>query len=245
VHTLEKPSCICEFENQLNEVGRAIYKWTFHSQPFPYSWFDLCSWHIQSEKNAVSIWLSCNASESIRKEFDQHNAELEKSILRLGRLEKRLEKISPELAKSDRAKELLDDVRGLIEVKLALMHGFLSDLSRAFGWNREKIEVASKNDKREVVDASRPEEASLPEAALKAIVDGGMAGLLNEAGKLPAAQRYSKTMMEMLKDSCYYAWTVEDWVTHLGAGKKTVLETDAWDHIKRWREENKRERLGE
>jgi len=107
-------------------------------------------------------------------------------------------------------------------------------------------EVASKNDEREVVDSSRPEEASLPEAALKAIVDGGMAGVLNEAGKLPAAQRHSRTMMEMLaKDARYYWWSAEDWVVHLKSSKPTILETDAWDHIKRWREENKRERLAE
>jgi hypothetical protein len=93
---------------------------------------------------------------------------------------------------------------------------------------------------------STAEGNGLPYEALKAIVDGGMAGVFTQAGKLSAAQRHSKTMMEMLKkDSRYYAWTVEDWVAHLKAGKKTVLETDAWDHIKGWRQENKREKLGE
>jgi hypothetical protein len=109
-----------------------------------------------------------------------------------------------------------------------------------------RVENALPQQKLPESDASRPEEASLPETALKAIVAGGLAGVLNEAGKVPAAQRHSRAMMEMLaNDTRYYWWSAEDWVVHLKSSKPTILATDAWDHIKRWREENKRERLGE
>jgi hypothetical protein len=94
-------------------------------------------------------------------------------------------------------------------------------------------------------DDDRSRDASLPDAALKAIVAGGMAGVLTEAAKLPAVERHSQTMMEMLKDKRYYAWVLEDWVVHLGASKKTIQRTPAWGHIMAWREENKREMLSE
>jgi len=97
-----------------------------------------------------------------------------------------------------------------------------------------------------VVDSSRPDEGSLPDAALKAIVAGGMAGVLNEAGKLPAAERYSKTMMEMFEqDSRYLEWTLEQWEVHLGGSKKTIQGCDAWKYRMARREGNKRERLSE
>jgi hypothetical protein len=84
-------------------------------------------------------------------------------------------------------------------------------------------------------------ESSIPELALKALLDSGMAGVVSQAIKVPAKQRHSQAMMTMLEeDSKYYAWTLEDWQLNLKAAKKTVLETAAWTHIQQWREENKR-----
>jgi hypothetical protein len=84
-------------------------------------------------------------------------------------------------------------------------------------------------------------ESSVPELALKALLDGGMAGVVSQAIKVPAKQRHSQAMMTMLEeDSKYYAWTLEDWQLNLKAARKTVLETAAWTHIQQWREENKR-----
>jgi hypothetical protein len=83
----------------------------------------------------------------------------------------------------------------------------------------------------------------LPEAALKAVIDGGLAGVLAAASKVDAVMKHSETMMAMLKtDNKYYAWTADDWVTHLEAAKRTILATDAWGHIKARRLENKAKR---
>lgn len=91
--------------------------------------------------------------------------------------------------------------------------------------------------------ASWPEDLSLPKAALKAVVDGGLAGVLAAANKVDAATKCSETMMAMLKtDNKYYEWSADDWVSHLQAAKRTILATDAWDHIKEWRLENKAKR---
>lgn len=94
-----------------------------------------------------------------------------------------------------------------------------------------------------VDDASRPEDVSLPKAALKAVVHGGLAGVLAAANKVDAATKCSETMMAMLRtDNKYYDWSADDWVSHLQAAKRTILTTDAWDHIKEWRLENKAKR---
>jgi hypothetical protein len=93
---------------------------------------------------------------------------------------------------------------------------------------------------------STTEHDGLPNEALKAIVAGGMAGVLTEAGKIPAAQRYSQTMMQMFEqDSRYLEWTLEQWQAHLRGSKKTIQGCDAWRYRMARREENKRERLSE
>jgi hypothetical protein len=264
VHTLEKPSCIYHFERELNLVGVAIFKWTLDtSQPFPCSWDDLYKWHLKTKNRSVSFWLSTHMSDEIRVKFDGLDSWLMKTILRLCALQKRLNQAVLDHSDSAETKKKIESQFVLLDLQFAAMREFFEDLANAFGWIPNNYDYpsqdflhgfcisvfeksASKIAERAVVDASRPEETSLPEAALKAIVDGGMAGVLNEAGKLPAAQRHSRTMMEMLaKDARYYWWSAEDWVVHLKSSKPTILETDAWDHIKRWREENKRERLGE
>lgn len=83
----------------------------------------------------------------------------------------------------------------------------------------------------------------LPSAALGALIGAGLGSVLNEARKLPAVDRHSRTMMETLaKDASKYDWTLDDWVVHLKASKKTINATPAWDHIQQWREDKKQQR---
>jgi hypothetical protein len=83
----------------------------------------------------------------------------------------------------------------------------------------------------------------LPSAALGALIDAGLGSVLNEARKLPAVDRHSRTMMEMLaQDASKYDWTLDDWRGPLKASKKTIQATDAWKHILQWREDKKQQR---
>jgi hypothetical protein len=83
----------------------------------------------------------------------------------------------------------------------------------------------------------------LQDAALKALIDGGLAGVLAAASKVDAATKHSETMMTMLKtDTKYYEWSADDWVTYLKAAKGTIIKTRAWKHIKDWRSGNKEKR---
>jgi hypothetical protein len=83
----------------------------------------------------------------------------------------------------------------------------------------------------------------LPMLALKAVMDGGDPGLINQAMKVPAKTRYSTTMMKMLDgDPKYFEWGLEDWAIRLGGAKKTILATDAWRRITEYREQNKQDR---
>jgi hypothetical protein len=85
----------------------------------------------------------------------------------------------------------------------------------------------------------------LPRLALKAVIDGGDPGLISQAIKVPAKQRYSMTMMSMLReDRSYYEWSLEEWANHLGASKPTIQSTDAWREIMKHREQNKQDRAG-
>lgn len=82
------------------------------------------------------------------------------------------------------------------------------------------------------------------DAALKAVVDGGLAGVLAAANKVDAVTKHSETMSAMLKnDNGYYSWSADEWATYLKAAKGTIIKTDAWQHIKGWRLENKANRI--
>ncbi len=88
--------------------------------------------------------------------------------------------------------------------------------------------------------ASAPGE-TIQQAALRAVVDGGLSGVLNQADSCSAVDKASATMSDMLKkDSGYYDWTVDQWVRHLSRSRKTIIKTPAWDHIRSWRNDNKK-----
>lgn len=137
----DKPACIRNFQDQLNDLGRVFYKSNFGNQPFPYSFYDLCFWHAKSANKAVSIWLSCHAGERLRADFESLDLQISKSTVRLGNLEGRLKRVSEESAKSARALQMLDDARGDIEVACAMMYGFLTDMELAFNWTETPPEV--------------------------------------------------------------------------------------------------------
>ncbi len=78
-------------------------------------------------------------------------------------------------------------------------------------------------------------------AALRAVVDGGLSGVLNQADSCSAVDKASATMSDMLKkDSGYYDWTVDQWASHLCRGKKTIIKTAAWKQVLGWRNDNKK-----
>jgi hypothetical protein len=78
-------------------------------------------------------------------------------------------------------------------------------------------------------------------AALLAVLDGGLLGVLNKAESCSAVDKASATMFEMLKtNNAYYDWTLDDWARHLNRAKNTINKTDAWKHILRWRLDNKK-----
>ena len=86
----------------------------------------------------------------------------------------------------------------------------------------------------------------IPRLALQAVIDGGDAGLINQAIKVPAAERYSATMMKMLaEDRKYYEWGLDDWAIHFSASRKTIQSTDAWRYIMAYRERQKQNRSKE
>jgi hypothetical protein len=96
------------------------------------------------------------------------------------------------------------------------------------------------------VDDSNQTKTALPEAALKAVIDGGLASVMNQAIKVPAKQRHSETIMRMLKsDARYYEWSLDEWASHLGASKKTIQDTEGWRSIMQCRAKNKLDRFVE
>ncbi len=90
------------------------------------------------------------------------------------------------------------------------------------------------------------DDEGIPRLALQAVIDGGDAGLINQAIKVPAAERYSATMTKMLaEDRKYYDWGLDDWEIHFSASRKTIQSTDAWRYIMAYRERQKQNRSKE
>lgn len=92
-----------------------------------------------------------------------------------------------------------------------------------------------------------PESEEIAEQlALREIVNGGMAGVLQAAGKVSAKDRANLVMNQMLDSPNaeeYFAWRIVDWVERLKMARKTILETDAYKiRIKSWQAQN-RERV--
>ncbi len=87
--------------------------------------------------------------------------------------------------------------------------------------------------------------------ALRAVVDGGLAGVLRAAESVPSREKISNDMFTKLKsDSSYYEWNLGDWADSLKCAKQTIAGNknkgippcDAWKHILGVRAENKEAR---
>ncbi len=80
----------------------------------------------------------------------------------------------------------------------------------------------------------------LQKDALRAVIDGNLGAVLNQASKLDAKEKYTAVMMQMFKqNSYYYEWSARDWADHLKASTKTIFQTYAWKHRMSWCEENR------
>ena len=184
----------------------------------------------------------CNVNESMAKELQLRIDRCNRSFVWLERIKQRFSAMDPDNRDEPRMARIMAKCCERSFWSFLGLETFIGDLCAAMGWKRSNGESG---DGKPLAQQVETKVGSLPEAALNAIVAGGLAGVLNEAVKISAVQRYSQTMMKMLEDSSYYEWGLKDWVDHLKAGRKTILLTPAWAHIKRWREENKRERLSE
>jgi hypothetical protein len=92
----------------------------------------------------------------------------------------------------------------------------------------------------------------IAQEALRAVIDGGLAGVMRVAESAPSRQKVSETMRNMLTaDPERYWWTANDWVRELDCTKSTITGNtkkgtppcDAWVEIKAWRESNKQSRF--
>jgi hypothetical protein len=119
-------------------------------------------------------------------------------------------------------------------------------------------ELIAENIEREMATIQAPQQAdnkaddgnqtktALSEAALKAVIDGGLASVMSQAIGVRAKQRHSETIVSMLKsDARYYEWSLDEWASYLGAAKKTIRDTEAWRRIMEYREQNKQDRAVE
>lgn len=113
-------------------------------------------------------------------------------------------------------------------------------------------QIDSEKTAESVVSESRTQDGNtIQTAALRAAIEGGLAGLVRLANSAPSSSKVSATMQSMLnEDSSRYAWTVDDWADKLGCSKKTIVGNkkrgiapcDAWREILLWRESNKASR---
>jgi hypothetical protein len=95
-------------------------------------------------------------------------------------------------------------------------------------------------------DDGNQTKTALSEAALKAVIDGGLASVMSQANRIPAKQRHSETIVSMLKsDARYYEWSLDEWASYLKASKKTIRDTEGWRRIMQYRAKSKQDRLVE
>lgn len=140
----------------------------------------------------------------------------------------------------------LERIGEIPEVVYATRDNILGDSERALRWLLTRLEPAISRPapRAEIVDRNPIQnEQSIIAAALKAVVDGRMSGVLAQADKLSAKERANAVMLEMLaSDSSYYEWTLNDWVEHLRRAKKTIQATEAWQKIMAYGEANREAR---
>jgi hypothetical protein len=80
--------------------------------------------------------------------------------------------------------------------------------------------------------------------ALNAVVDGGLAGVLQAAAGTSSADRASEIMRMMLaNDRRYYEWKADEWANHLRVTKRTITNGKAWREIMTLRASKKAERV--
>ena len=93
-----------------------------------------------------------------------------------------------------------------------------------------------------IAPVTPPQVESTEQKALKAVLDGGLPGLLTAVSKIKAVDKAEATMNKMLDSdnaATYYAWRVKDWEEHLGQSRKTIMATSAYRvRIKNWQAEN-------
>jgi len=95
-------------------------------------------------------------------------------------------------------------------------------------------------------DDGNQTKTALSEAALKAVIDGGLASVMSQANRIPAKQRHSETIVSMLKsDARYYEWSLDEWASYLKGSKKTIRDTEGWRRIMQYRAKSKQDRLVE
>jgi hypothetical protein len=109
----------------------------------------------------------------------------------------------------------------------------------------------------EFLASIQKEPESIQQAALRAVVESGLAAVVSAAANAPSAEIVSAKMLPMLsEDSRRYQWTAERWVRELSlvgvrCSKKTIIghkkngspPCKAWAEILAWRESNKRNRV--
>lgn len=112
------------------------------------------------------------------------------------------------------------------------------DVLAGRAWTKStKIETDQNNKKLRVQLST----TSIAQAALKAVVDGNLAGVLNAASQLNAVIKANAVMEEMFfADPPKYAeWTADDWVMSLHRAKRTIINTDMWkETIPQWKRTN-------
>jgi hypothetical protein len=100
---------------------------------------------------------------------------------------------------------------------------------------RRKIEL-------EMVEHGRgPQKPSIEQEALKAVIDGNMAGVLNAAGRVPRAVQVDKIMHDMFwsDPSLYAGWVVDDWEIEIKCRRQFITNSKTWtETIPKWRAAN-------
>jgi hypothetical protein len=92
-----------------------------------------------------------------------------------------------------------------------------------------------------IVPQDAAPKTSIEQEALKAVIDGKMAGVLNAAMRVPRAVQVDKIMHDMfLSDpSLYASWTVDDWELEIKCRRQFITDSKTWiETIPKWRAEN-------
>ncbi len=107
-------------------------------------------------------------------------------------------------------------------------------------------------DQQESVRDGGDDDLTICREALRAVVEGDLAGVLGAAGKVPSREKVSEVMRNMLAaDPARYEWSADEWVRQLGCTKQTIVGNnkkeippcDAWAERMAWRESNKQNRF--